>query len=69
MASVLTRNKPTECICPICRKRHWLRLYFTGRGIPRKYCEHCSQKFLKRYRDVIEEYRISADTPKIACTN
>ncbi len=68
MATVLSRSKPTECICPICQKRHWYRFYFTGRGVPRKYCEQCAQQYLHKYRDVIE-YRVATDTTNVAYSN
>ncbi len=30
-----------ECICPKCRQRHIMNLYWIGRGTPRKYCPTC----------------------------
>jgi len=30
-----------ECICPKCRRRHTMQLYWTGVFTPRKYCKHC----------------------------
>jgi hypothetical protein len=33
--------KDIECICPLCRQTHVMELYWTGLGIPRKYCKPC----------------------------
>lgn len=30
-----------ECRCPQCGRLHYLKFYWTGRGIPRKYCRFC----------------------------
>jgi hypothetical protein len=30
-----------ECICPRCGIRHRLSFYWSGRGIPKKYCIVC----------------------------
>jgi hypothetical protein len=36
-------NNMTECICPRCGKRHHKLIFWTGRGIPRIYCEDCNK--------------------------
>ena len=30
-----------ECICPRCGSRHKLSFFWSGRGIPKKYCIVC----------------------------
>jgi transposase-like protein len=30
-----------ECICPKCGARHRVKLLWTGRGVPRKFCPIC----------------------------
>lgn len=32
---------PVECICPMCGKKHHMTMFWTGRGVPRKYCSAC----------------------------
>jgi hypothetical protein len=39
--TLFTKYKLTVCICPLCGKRHKLRMYWRGRGAPRKYCADC----------------------------
>lgn len=34
--------KPHVCTCPKCAKRHTKKMWWTGTGTPRKYCELCS---------------------------
>ena len=34
-------EKSTECICPKCGTHHKVKLLWTGRGIPRKFCPVC----------------------------
>ncbi len=29
------------CICPLCRERYKRQMFWTGRGVPRIYCEPC----------------------------
>lgn len=31
----------TDCLCPMCRKIHQLKIHWIGRGMPRKYCWTC----------------------------
>lgn len=35
-------EKRTECVCPKCEKKHFLKIYYTGTGIPKKYCNLCN---------------------------
>jgi transposase-like protein len=30
-----------ECICPGCGKMHVMKMRWIGRGVPRKFCQHC----------------------------
>lgn len=39
--SLLMGEKSTECICPKCGGRHRVKLMWTGRGMPRKFCPVC----------------------------
>jgi transposase-like protein len=32
---------PVDCKCPMCGKTHRVVMFWTGRGVPRKYCSHC----------------------------
>jgi hypothetical protein len=31
----------TLCFCPKCEENHYLFIFWTGRGIPYKYCKGC----------------------------
>ena len=42
--SRITKTK-VDCICPKCGKLHRLNFYWTGKGIPRKYCQGCKNNF------------------------
>lgn len=33
----------TECYCPCCEKTHKIKLYWTGRYKPRKFCHCCKE--------------------------
>ncbi len=39
--SICLKEKSTECICPKCGTRHRVKLLWTGRGTPRKFCPIC----------------------------
>jgi hypothetical protein len=39
--SICLSEKSTECICPKCGTRHRIKLLWTGRGVPRKFCPVC----------------------------
>ena len=39
--SICLKEKKTECVCPKCGARHRIKLLWTGRGMPRKYCPIC----------------------------
>lgn len=39
--SICLKEKSTECICPKCGTRHRVKLLWTGRGKPRKFCPIC----------------------------
>ena len=32
-------DQPTECICPKCGKIHTVVMFWTGKGMPRKFCK------------------------------
>ena len=34
-------GKPTTAICPKCGREHIVVIPWTGRGVPRKYCDKC----------------------------
>jgi hypothetical protein len=33
-----------ECICPGCGKLHVMKIYWSGRGVPRKFCQSCRDR-------------------------
>ena len=33
--------KQTRCLCPKCSKPHLVKMWWTGTGSPRKYCDGC----------------------------
>lgn len=35
------KERSTSCICPKCGARHRLKMLWTGRGMPRKFCPIC----------------------------
>jgi hypothetical protein len=35
------RKTLVECICPKCRERHSMKMYWIGKFTPWKYCKHC----------------------------
>lgn len=37
----------TTCICPMCRRKHKVKLYWTGNGTPRIFCHPC-----RHYNDI-----------------
>lgn len=39
--SICLNETSTECICPKCGTRHRVKLLWTGRGVPRKFCPIC----------------------------
>jgi hypothetical protein len=38
------RYNITACVCPKCRLHHTQRMFWSGRGTPRKYCDSCREK-------------------------
>ena len=40
-------EKETKCICPQCGKIHTKFIFWTGNGIPRKFCLPC-RKLIQR---------------------
>lgn len=32
---------PVDCKCPKCGKTHRVTMFWTGRGVPRKFCPQC----------------------------
>jgi Zn ribbon nucleic-acid-binding protein len=39
--TICLSEKSTECVCPKCGARHKVKMLWTGRGIPRKFCPIC----------------------------
>jgi uncharacterized radical SAM superfamily Fe-S cluster-containing enzyme len=33
--------KIVKCLCPKCRKNYYRKLYWSGNGMPRIYCQYC----------------------------
>jgi hypothetical protein len=51
-------HKPTECKCPQCEKTHIKLMFWTGRGMPHKYCRLCALSL-----DEIDNYGSPRKTP------
>lgn len=34
-------KRAVQCLCPKCNKRHSAKLFWTGSGTPRLYCQRC----------------------------
>jgi hypothetical protein len=34
-------NLTVECICPKCGTHHKMKMLWTGRGMPKKFCQSC----------------------------
>jgi len=39
--SICLREKKMECVCPKCGTHHRIKILWTGRGMPRKFCPIC----------------------------
>jgi hypothetical protein len=39
--SLCLSETSTECVCPKCGTHHRVKLLWTGRGMPRKFCPIC----------------------------
>jgi transposase-like protein len=39
----LAKSK-VDCICPGCGKMHVTKMRWTGRGVPRKFCQSCRDR-------------------------
>lgn len=37
----LDGDYPVDCKCPKCGRAHRVTMFWTGRGVPRKYCPQC----------------------------
>jgi hypothetical protein len=35
------KSRTVDCICPKCGAKHRLKMLWTGRGVPRKFCPIC----------------------------
>jgi len=44
MVSEKSNNIGIICICPKCNKYHIVELFWTGNGIPKKFCKFCNNK-------------------------
>jgi len=40
-----TTKMNVVCVCPKCGKRHRVNSFWTGKGIPRKFCPACKNSF------------------------
>ena len=52
-------SKSIECICPKCMKVHKRRIFWTGRGTPRIFCNKC-KSIVEVYSDD-PQYEINAE--------
>ena len=51
-----TFKKMTRCYCPSCETYHYLEIEWTGKGIPRMYCNGCkSDRDLDPSRSIVLE--------------
>ena len=55
-----TYKTSTQCVCPRCGKPHNRMLYWTGRGIPRKYCPSCEHN--DELKSPEHEYKVNLVT-------
>jgi hypothetical protein len=39
--AICLKEQSTKCICPKCGTHHRVKLLWTGRGMPRKFCPVC----------------------------
>lgn len=35
-------EKTIRCICPKCGRKHKRALFWSGRGVPKKFCNNCA---------------------------
>lgn len=50
-----------DCVCPRCGIVHGANIYWTGNGIPRKYCDTCKAYIEKRPDADLEDHAIYID--------
>lgn len=55
-------NVTVECICPKCGTHHQMKLLWTGRGRPKKFCQPC--KTFATSIEQIEFYGVPTDVTK-----
>ena len=55
-------NVTVECVCPKCGTRHRLKLLWTGRGKPKKFCQPC--KTFVTSIEQLEFYGVPTDINK-----
>ena len=46
-----------EAICPNCKRKHVVYIFWTGRGIPRVYCPECKPRS-SIYSERVDKYQI-----------
>jgi hypothetical protein len=46
--SIPGTRKKTKCQCPKCGRIHIRSIYWTGKGMPKRYCNKC-----RRYLDLV----------------
>lgn len=37
----MKHEKPMKAVCPRCHKEHYIVMYWTGNGHPKKFCPVC----------------------------
>ena len=55
-------NVTVECICPKCGTHHQMKLLWTGRGKPKKFCQPC--KTFATSIEQVEFYGVPTDVNK-----
>lgn len=58
MNNFKSKETNIKCICPRCSIIHIKPIYWTGRGIPRKYCSVCS-RYSKKMEFINEPLNIT----------
>lgn len=59
-------SRSVQCRCPKCGKTHFLKFFWTGTGIPRKYCHRCRES-ISGISDA-SICSMGADSPRAACS-
>jgi transposase-like protein len=57
------RTSITKCICPRCNRKHKMRLFWTGKGTPKKHCKNCKREIEDLSNDpLLNNYKLKGAT-------